>query len=732
MKRFSPLRSLCMAALLAAAGSATAQQVTLTGFNPFVGFGMTDESKTLDAIDLGDIPFIADPASSLGAPLLGSGGSPYFGMALFDSGAATHIFTQEAFNGLDIIGAGLQGTNKQIIGGATGQIELEINDAAGVYVAGMADRTASGASLALNQSVLRGQTSLATLTAPAEWTLPNIIGLPMAVHHAVAIRNDEPQVFTHQGRTVRTPQVDFLDLGAGALQGITRRVPLNLRPGIGFVQGPQFVFNLDLNDILLGNGKIDIANNPASPSVVIDSNGNGGGLFLDVDMARGDRSIDDKGFLFDTGADLTVVSELTAVRLGFDPILDTPDFILQVEGSGGVQGGVPGFYVDELRLDSIGGSFVKHNVPVAVLDVTNPNDPGNVIDGILGTHLFNDRNIVIDANPSIGQGGVGPSLFISDPITKQNAWSATAAAAPWNVTTSWSRGATPGELDAVKVASQTGGAQTARVVSDEQVFSLEVGGVAGELTLRIEDGSLTVFGETSIQQGGVVRVDAGQSLDAHAVNLEGGVLTGGGEIFVGNGPLHGAVRNVAGRVEPTGQLTIEGDLANLSDGVLAFEVGGATNRIDATRFAFLAGELEVTLASGYTPTVNDSFTLITADEGIEGEFEGFSLPTGYLWDIAYNPMSVVVQFVGVGLEGDFNGDNVVDASDYAVWRAGFGTTYTMDHYQQWRAHFGESLAPPAAGPVAAPAPGAALLASLALLLAATVSRSLPSASRCSR
>ena len=53
-------------------------------------------------------------------------------------------------------------------------------------------------------------------------------------------------------------------------------------------------------------------------------------------------------------------------------VLDQPDFLLQVEGSGGVSDGVPGFYLDELNIDVIGGSFTVQNVPIAVLDVTNP------------------------------------------------------------------------------------------------------------------------------------------------------------------------------------------------------------------------------------------------------------------------------------------------------------------------------------------------------------------------
>jgi len=39
------------------------------------------------------------------------------------------------------------------------------------------------------------------------------------------------------------------------------------------------------------------------------------------------------------------------------------------------------------------------------------------------------------------------------------------------------------------------------------------------------------------------------------------------------------------------------------------------------------------------------------------------------------------------LPGDFNGDDIVDAADYVVWRKNFGT---QTSYDVWRAHFGQT------------------------------------------
>ncbi len=700
-----------------------AQDVPLGGFIPFVGIGMTNEFKTLDEIDLGGVPFIADPSFTPGAPLLGTGGTPFFDLALLDTGAATHIITQQAFDGFDIIGNGMRGTNIQPIGGATGIIDLEINDAAGIYAAGLGDRTAAGATLDMNTSKLRGQTSIATLTAPDEWTLPNILGLPMAAQHLIAIKNSQPHIFEHQGRTVRTPQVEFRDLGSGN-DGILRRAPLKLRPGIGFVQGPQYVFNLDVGDIFSGSGDIQIHNNPASPSVVIDSNGNGAGLFIEVDMDHDGYSMDDTELLFDTGADLTVVSEIMAARLGFDPILDKPDFVLEVEGSGGVSPGIPGFYLDELNIDTVGGSFTMQNVPIAVLDVTNPNDPGNVIDGILGMHLFTGRDLVIDANASVGQGGTGPSLYISDPVTDSRSWAATTTSANWATPSSWSSPGTPTDMWVANVSNSAGTAQVASVTADSTVFQLIVSGTsANAMTIDVVAGAtLTTFGETRIESGAKIEINDGAKVDAQFINIEGGVLSGSGEVFVGTGPLTGQVRNLSGRLEPgdgIGKMSIVGDLSNLEDGTVEFDLGGTVaeteyDQLELDRFAFLAGILEISLVNDFLPNIGDMFTLIEATEGVFGEFDQLMLPDGFQWSVDYLSNSVVLEVTGIGsIPGDFDRDGDVDEADLAMLEAGYPSgTYRGTDFMTWQQNY--TGAGNAAASTAVPEPAGIALALLAI------------------
>jgi hypothetical protein len=84
------------------------------------------------------------------------------------------------------------------------------------------------------------------------------------------------------------------------------------------------------------------------------------------------------------------------------------------------------------------------------------------------------------------------------------------------------------------------------------------------------------------------------------------------------------------------------------------------------------------------------------------------------------------------LPGDFNGNNVVDAADYVLWRDSFGTFNILandpyfgteidqDQYDVWRSHFGNTSPGSGTGSSqsgSVPEPTAALLAIVASALA---------------
>jgi hypothetical protein len=92
----------------------------------------------------------------------------------------------------------------------------------------------------------------------------------------------------------------------------------------------------------------------------------------------------------------------------------------------------------------------------------------------------------------------------------------------------------------------------------------------------------------------------------------------------------------------------------------------------------------------------------------------------------------VVRIAAPPLAGDYNGDHVVDAADYTVWRDNLGSMNPLPNdliggeigtgqYDQWKANFGAGSA--GAGSVASvPEPGALCLFILGLLTSLTPAR----------
>ncbi len=142
---------------------------------------------------------------------------------------------------------------------------------------------------------------------------------------------------------------------------------------------------------------------------------------VDGSVALGEAAATVSGqtFLFDTGAQLSIMSTDIATQLGFDP--NSPEFTIDVQGAAGSIGSIPGFTVDLLELprdDDVDGTrdgtLRFTSVPIYVLDFGVPG-----LDGILGMNLFNmASNMLYDPFDADGAGPDGPSLsvdFVIDP-----------------------------------------------------------------------------------------------------------------------------------------------------------------------------------------------------------------------------------------------------------------------------------------------------------------------------
>ncbi|MGE3240169.1 MAG: pentapeptide repeat-containing protein [Pirellulales bacterium] len=70
----------------------------------------------------------------------------------------------------------------------------------------------------------------------------------------------------------------------------------------------------------------------------------------------------------------------------------------------------------------------------------------------------------------------------------------------------------------------------------------------------------------------------------------------------------------------------------------------------------------------------------------------FNIASPYAWNLSKLYTTGEATLLAVSkLPGDFNGNGIVDAADYSVWRNGLGSTYTSADYDVWKAHFGQAI-----------------------------------------
>jgi hypothetical protein len=143
------------------------------------------------------------------------------------------------------------------------------------------------------------------------------------------------------------------------------------------------------------------------------------------------------------------------------------------------------------------------------------------------------------------------------------------------------------------------------------------------------------------------------------------------------------------------------------------------------------GTLKVSLdPAAPAPLAGDAFNILDFASAAGG-FDRLMLPAleaGLMWD-ASRLYTEGILAVGPGVAGDYNGNGVVDAADYTVWRNNVGapagtlrndadlTVIGRAQSNTWKAHYGMSLmSAGAAKGVAVPEPTGLALLALACLV----------------
>jgi autotransporter-associated beta strand protein len=170
-------------------------------------------------------------------------------------------------------------------------------------------------------------------------------------------------------------------------------------------------------------------------------------------------------------------------------------------------------------------------------------------------------------------------------------------------------------------------------------------------------------------------------------------------------------------------MTVTGNFQQSAGSIFQVEVaGGSTlNKMLVTGSATLAGDLAVSLASGFTPQPSAVFTILDAGS-MTGQFAnaagGTRVPTADLagsflvnYDAAQS--AVKLSSYAAAIPGDFNFDLSVDHDDLVEWSENYGTTMNGRDFLTWQRNFGTTAQ--TATNVAIPEPSSAALLFLAAM-----------------
>ena len=367
----------------------------VSGFRPLVAVTLTDQQGPED------LEFYALKQTTRVGNALGSGGT-YTYLATLDSGGQSHILSRADTAAMDIANSVRAGSFEIEVAGASGSEFLAISDPLGVFITGVGSLTsAPGVPLQAPASSYRGQVHTSVLTVGEDnpdSVLPSIIGVPMFAHYAVNIRNTQTRrIITPGGAAVRTPTVEFVNHGANTRHQF--KMALTLQDGLGAATtDPAFIPSFTDFD--------DFSNDPSTPTFWTFPIAN-------VKLKNSDGTNQTQPFLFDTGAQVTVLSEATADSIGFDVGVDPADFEIDILGVGGISQ-AKGYFIPQLELPVIGGNAIFFDVPIIVLNVTDPRTGTGFVPGIIGMNLFTDRDLSFDMN-RVGESAV----YFSNAITPQ-------------------------------------------------------------------------------------------------------------------------------------------------------------------------------------------------------------------------------------------------------------------------------------------------------------------------
>ena len=225
------------------------------------------------------------------------------------------------------------------------------------------------------------------------------------------------------------------------------------------------------------------------------------------------------------------------------------------------------------------------------------------------------------------------------------------------------------------------------------------GSLTNEGTLRVDAGTLTL--DAALNQSGTVQVAAGATLATQGgfTNAAGGVISGAGTLRVGASGTN-TLTNL-GTLQPgsaslAGTLSVQGNVDFGPASTLAVRMGGsiagASDRLAITGNVSMAGRIDATLASGYTPATGDFAPVLTATgtrsglfvavTGASGLSAGYGLASGEAVRLIFAAGDGLPSRVFSNAAGDLDWNNAANwggalpgVGDTAVLSSGFAVTH---------------------------------------------------------
>ncbi len=377
-----------------AASSSQNPRPRLAGFSPLIAIATTDAARPL-----GQYEHVLS-SSYVGQPLNGGSG-PDFVVGFLDSGATVNLAAGSSAAALGLTGSVLTSNTIQI-GGVGGLVDADITMPVGFFAAGLSAVSELGQ---LDFGALVGHWNVSGVAAPPiecanGESLTAIIGTPFLAFYNSIIRVDLPQRIDIDGVTLQSPDVEIRD-------------PLAPIPFFPHLMSMEFGGASAVTTASYFPDLFDIFGPPYYPTLLSAFEGTvpfGGLFFADILVQDGPSDPTNPAqfmrVLVDLGAQSSVMSRGMAANLNL-PL--APDFTVDVCGVGGLVYDVPAYYVDFVKINSLGGPLLFSRAPFIVIDLPSPE--GGVLDGILGMNFFWNRNLIFE--PSVVASAF---LHISDPI----------------------------------------------------------------------------------------------------------------------------------------------------------------------------------------------------------------------------------------------------------------------------------------------------------------------------